>query len=128
MYPCAFYSCKLNYAERNYDTGDGELLAMKVTYMEQCHLLEGAKHPFTVLTDPQNTEYLKTAKRLNPRQARWSLFFSGIVFTVTHRPGSKNVKEDALSWQFEEDPEQKVPETIISPSLILSQIQWDIIT
>lgn len=101
---------------------------MKVAFEEWSHLLEGAEHPFIILTDHRNLEYLKTAKRLNPRQARWSLFFSRFVFTVTYRPGSKNVKADALSRQFEEDPDPKVQETIISPSLILSPIQWDIIT
>ncbi len=48
---------------------------MKAALEEWRHWLEGARHPFTVLTDHRNLEYLKTAKRLNPRQARWSLFF-----------------------------------------------------
>ncbi|KAL0203724.1 hypothetical protein M9458_001742, partial [Cirrhinus mrigala] len=124
----SFYSRKLNSAERNYDVGDRELLAMKAAFEEWRHWLEGAKHPFAVLTDHQNLEYLKTAKRLNPRQARWSLFFSRFDFTVTYWPGSKNAKANALSCQFEENPDPNAPETIIYPSLILSPIQWDIIT
>ncbi len=40
------------------------------------HWLEGAQHPFMVLTDHKNLQYLKEAKRLNPRQARWALFFT----------------------------------------------------
>lgn len=103
LYPCAFYSRKLNAAERNYDVGDRELLAMKAVFEEWRHWLEGANYPFTVLTDHKNLEYLRTAKRLNPRQARWSLFFTRFNFTVTYRPGSKNTKADALSRQFEED-------------------------
>ncbi|KAL0151624.1 hypothetical protein M9458_053025 [Cirrhinus mrigala] len=47
LYPCAFYSSKLNAAERNYDVGDRELLAMKVAFEEWRHWLEGATHPFT---------------------------------------------------------------------------------
>ncbi len=65
LYPCAFFSLKLNSAEQNYDVGNRELLAMKATFEEWRHWLEGAKHPFTVLTDHRNLEYLKSAKRLN---------------------------------------------------------------
>ncbi|KAI3365307.1 hypothetical protein L3Q82_010393, partial [Scortum barcoo] len=41
--------------------------------------------------------YIQTAKRLNSHQARWVLFFSCFDFTLTYRPGSRNVKPDALS-------------------------------
>ncbi len=76
MYPCAFFSRKLTAAERNYDVGNRELLAMKLALEEWRHWLEGATHPFLVLTDHKNLEYLRSAKRLNPRQARWALFFT----------------------------------------------------
>ncbi|KAK3523783.1 hypothetical protein QTP70_010051 [Hemibagrus guttatus] len=72
----AFFSRKLNPAEANYDIGNRELLAVKLALEEWRHWLEGAKHPFTVLTDHKNLEYLRAAKRLNPRQARWALFFT----------------------------------------------------
>lgn len=75
-------------AERNYDVGDPDLLAMKATFEEWRHWLEGATHPFVVFTHHKNLEYLRTAKRLNPRQAHWSLFFSCFHFTVTYLPGS----------------------------------------
>ena len=35
--------------------------------------LEGAEHQFEVWTDQKNLEYFMTAKKLNHRQARWSL-------------------------------------------------------
>ncbi len=92
LFPCAYYSRKLNAAERNYDVGDRELLAMKAAFEEWRHWLEGSKIPFVVLTDHRNLEYIRLAKRLNPRQARWSLFFSRFSFKVTYRPGSKNGK------------------------------------
>ncbi|KAK3545965.1 hypothetical protein QTP70_017186, partial [Hemibagrus guttatus] len=101
LHPCAFHSRKLMAAERNYDVGNRELLAIKAALEEWRHWLEGARHPFQVLTDHRNLEYLRGAKRLNPRQARWALFFTRFVFTVTYRPGSKNGKADALSRQFE---------------------------
>ncbi|MBZ5782411.1 hypothetical protein K8366_25940, partial [Klebsiella aerogenes] len=68
------------------------MLAMKAAMEHWRHWLEGSKFPFTVLTDHRNLEYLRSAKRLNHRQARWALFFTRFQFTVTYRPGSKNVK------------------------------------
>ncbi len=67
LFPCAYYSRKLNAAERNYDVGDRELLAMKAAFEEWRHWLEGSKDPFIVLTDHRNLEYICSAKRLNPR-------------------------------------------------------------
>uniref|UniRef100_A0A8C5P957 Gypsy retrotransposon integrase-like protein 1 n=1 Tax=Leptobrachium leishanense TaxID=445787 RepID=A0A8C5P957_9ANUR len=103
LHPVAFSSKRLSPAESNYDVGDKELLAIKNAFEEWRHLLEGTEHPITVYTDHKNLEYLKTAKRMRPRQARWALFFSRFHFHVTYRPGSKNQKADALSRLFSTD-------------------------
>jgi len=95
LHPCAFFSRKLNPAEVNYDIGNRELLTIKLALEEWRHWLEEAKHPFLVLTDHNNLEYLRAAKRLNPRQARWALFFTRFNFTISYCPGAKNVKADA---------------------------------
>jgi hypothetical protein len=123
MFPCAYYSRKLSSAERNYDVGDRELLAMKAALEEWRHWLEGARLPFTVLTDHRNLEYIRSAKRLNSRQARWSLFFSRFVFKITYRPGSKNGKADALSRQFDNSPVPPTSEPILPSSLIVAPVQ-----
>uniref|UniRef100_A0A3B3BWV7 Gypsy retrotransposon integrase-like protein 1 n=1 Tax=Oryzias melastigma TaxID=30732 RepID=A0A3B3BWV7_ORYME len=128
MYPCAFFSRKLSDPERNYDVGDRELLAMKEAFTEWRHWLEGAAEPFLVLTDHKNLQYIKTAKRLNSRQSRWSLFFSRFDFQVTYRPGSKNGKADALSRLHEVNLESSEPATILPTSLVLAPVQWDIMT
>ncbi|KAK3507866.1 hypothetical protein QTP70_002199 [Hemibagrus guttatus] len=69
LHLCAFFSWKLSPAEVNYDIGNRELLAIKLALEEWKHWLEGAKHPFVVLTDHKKLEYLLAAKGLNPRQA-----------------------------------------------------------
>ncbi|KAI3355614.1 hypothetical protein L3Q82_018436, partial [Scortum barcoo] len=69
IHPCGFLSRKLSPAERNYDVGNQELLAIKVALEELRHWLEGAEQPFIVWTDHKNLQYLRTAKRLNSRQA-----------------------------------------------------------
>ncbi|KAK3556977.1 hypothetical protein QTP70_022326 [Hemibagrus guttatus] len=124
LHPCAFFSQKLNPAEMNYDIGNQELLAVKLALEEWRHWLEGAKHPFTVLTDHKNLEYLRAAKRLNPRQARWALFFTRFKFTISYRPGSKNVKADAPSRLYSPDIANDDPEPILPEKLFTSPISW----
>uniref|UniRef100_A0A7N8YQF8 Gypsy retrotransposon integrase-like protein 1 n=1 Tax=Mastacembelus armatus TaxID=205130 RepID=A0A7N8YQF8_9TELE len=116
VHPCAFFSKKLSPHERNYDVGNKELLAVKLALEEWRHWLEGAKHPFTVLTDHKNLEYLRTAKRLNSRQARWAIFFERFDFKLSFRPGTQNNKADALSRihapaDAEEEPKFILPTT-----------------
>uniref|UniRef100_A0A1A8FIG4 Gypsy retrotransposon integrase-like protein 1 n=1 Tax=Nothobranchius korthausae TaxID=1143690 RepID=A0A1A8FIG4_9TELE len=125
LHPCAFFSRRLTTAERNYDVGDRELLAVKLALEEWRHWLEGAELPVVIWTDHKNLAYLKDAKRLNPRQYRWSLFFSRFNFIISYRPGSKNIKPDALSRQFSPDREQE-PGTIIPPSCVVGSLTWDI--
>ncbi|KAK3532723.1 hypothetical protein QTP86_028088 [Hemibagrus guttatus] len=103
LHPCAFYSRKLMVAEGNYDVGNWELLAIKAVLEEWRHWLEGARHPFQVLTDHRNLEYLRGAKRLNPRQARWALFFTRLRW---HDPGK--------------------PELILPPTTLLALVHWDL--
>ncbi len=83
MHPCAFLSHRLSPAERNFDIGNRELLAVKLALEEWRHWLEGSGVPFTVWTDHKNLEYIKTAKRLNSRQARWALFFSVVLILLS---------------------------------------------
>lgn len=70
LHSCAYLSKKLSTSEGSYDIGDHKLLVVKLALEEWCHWLEGAQLPFQVWADHKNLEYLKTAKRLNARQAR----------------------------------------------------------
>ncbi|KAI2652624.1 Transposon Tf2-9 polyprotein [Labeo rohita] len=124
LHPCAF-SRKLSPVEQDYDVGNRELLAIKLALEKWRYWLEGATHQFTIITDHKNLQYLREAKHLNPRQARWALFLTRFNFKITYRPGSKNVKADALSRQFSINSPTE-PEPIIPPDLIVSPIIWDI--
>ena len=101
VHPCAFFSHRLSAAEQNYDISNHELLAVKMALEEWRHWLEGASVPFQVWTDHKNLEYLQMAKRLTPRLARWALVFERFNFHLAYRPGSKNIKPDALSHRFD---------------------------
>ncbi|KAK3527541.1 hypothetical protein QTP86_026647 [Hemibagrus guttatus] len=98
VHPCAFYSRKLTTAEVNYN----------------------------VLTDHRNLEYLRGAKRLNPRQARWALFFTRFQFTVSYRPGTKNGKAEALSRQSEGAGDPGQPDLILPATALLAPVRWDL--
>ncbi|KAL0160101.1 hypothetical protein M9458_043826, partial [Cirrhinus mrigala] len=126
LHPCAYYSKKLTPAEQNYGIGDRELLAIKQALEEWRHWLEGAKHPFQVITDHKNLQYLRNAKRLNARQARWSMFFTCFHFHITYQPKHKNLKADALSRLHSTDPVDESPEPILPPSVFLAPIIWQL--
>lgn len=122
LHPCAYFSRKLSSAERNYDIGNRELLAIKLALEEWRHWLEGATHPFVVWSDHKNLSYIQSAKRLNSRQARWALFFDRFNFSLTYRPGSKNVKPDALSRVFSPDHLATESEPILPASRFVATI------
>uniref|UniRef100_A0A672F8Z2 Gypsy retrotransposon integrase-like protein 1 n=1 Tax=Salarias fasciatus TaxID=181472 RepID=A0A672F8Z2_SALFA len=126
LHPCAFFSRRLSPAEQNYDIGNRELLAVKLALEEWRHWLEGAEHPFIVWTDHKNLEYIRSAKRLNSRQAQWTLFFGRFRFTLTYRPGSRNVKPDALSRQFSVEEPSDETASILPKTCILASLTWEI--
>ena len=70
----------------------------------------------------KNLAYLKTAKRLNSRQARWALFLGRFQFTLTYRPGSKNTKADALLRQYAAEVATVPPQTILPSSCVVAAL------
>lgn len=61
VHPCAFFSRKLSPAERNFDIGHRELLAVKLALEEWRHWLKGSVTPFIVWTDHKNISYIQTS-------------------------------------------------------------------
>jgi len=96
-HPVAFYSKSLSSVERNYEIHDKEMLAIIYALEEWRHFLEGATHPVEIWTDHKNLEYFMMAKKLNRRQARWSLHLARFDFLLHHRPERTMGKLDALS-------------------------------
>ena len=95
------------------------MLAIVRALEEWRHFLEGAKHQFEIWMDHKNLEYSMTAKRLNQRQARWSLLLARFDFLLHHRPGKTMGKSDALSWRSDHgsgaEDNQKL--TLLTPGL-----------
>jgi hypothetical protein len=96
-HPVAYLSKSLSETERNYEIHDKEALAIMRALEEWRHLLEGAPDKFEIWTDHKNLEYFMSAKRLNRRQAHWSLTLAQFDFVMHHRPGKTMGKSDALS-------------------------------
>lgn len=90
-HPVAFYSRKMSSAERNYDTHDGELLAIVEAFKHWRHYVEGpVVKAVELLTDHANLQGFMTTKALSRRQARWAEWLAAFDFKITHRPGKSN--------------------------------------
>jgi len=83
--------------EWNYEIHDKEMLAIVRALEEWRHFVEGAEHRCEIWTDHKNLQYFMMAKKLNWRQARWSLLLACFDFIMHHRPGKSMGKMDALS-------------------------------
>jgi len=73
------------------------MLAIVRALEEWRHFVEGAEHRCEIWTDHKNLQYLMTAKKLNWRQARWSLLLARFDFIMHHRPSKSMGKTDTLS-------------------------------
>jgi len=96
-HPVAFLSKSLSLVEQNYGIHDKEMLAIVRALEEWRHFVEGAEHRCEIWTDHKNLQYFMTAKKLNRRQARWSLLLAQFDFIMHHCPGKSMGKMDALS-------------------------------
>ena len=91
--PVAYCSKKLSPAERNYSTGEQELLAVIHALTEWRCYLEGGEHPVKVVTDHQPLTYLPTKGHLSRRQTRWCEYLSRFDIQWEHKPGRVNVAD-----------------------------------
>ena len=89
----AYLSKGFTAAERNYTTGEQELLAVVRALASWRCYLEGGAHPVTVVTDHQPLTYMPTKGHLSRRQARWSEFLSRFHLIWEHRPGRTNIAD-----------------------------------
>ena len=93
--PIAYFSSRFSSAERNYTTGEQELLGIIKALKEWRCYLEGC-NGLTLVTDHNPLTFFSKQPTLSRRQARWSEFLSRFQFVVRYRPGATN-PADSLS-------------------------------
>jgi len=128
LHPVAFYSRKLNSAERNNGIHDKELLAIVEAFMEWKHYLYGADKPITVYTDHQNLQLFLTTKKWNQSQIRWAQLLASFNFKIMYRPVSQSSKPDTLSRRLDNRPEEGAEYTeqsILKPEHFLISLLQD---
>lgn len=78
-------------------------------------------------TDHKNLEYIRTAKILNSRQARLSLFVTRFNCTLSYLAGSRNVEPDALSRHYQSGEETSPESSSILPAqCLVAVVSWEI--
>ena len=100
--PLAFYSRKLNSAQKRYTTGEQELLSIVETLKEFKNILWGQN--LTVHTDHKNILYSSLP---SDRIMRWRLLLEEFGAKFMHVKGTDNIVADALSRldaKFDNEP------------------------
>jgi len=119
LQPVAYLSRKLSPAERNYPTGDREMLGIYYALQQWRCYLEGAK--FKVNSDHLNHTWFNKKKDLSRRQAKWSQwiesYYSGTE--ITYKAGKDNLS-DPLSRR----PDlATIVSVVVDDETLLSEIQ-----
>ena len=73
--------------------------------------------------DHKNLEYFMSAKKLNRRQARWSLLMARFDFILHHQPGKTMGKSDTLSRRSDHGTGMKDNQdlTLLTPGLFATR-------
>ncbi len=85
-------------AETQYETHNGELLAIVEAFKTWRHYLEDCKHEVLMLTDHNNLQRFTNTKSLSSRQVRWAQELSRYHFRIDCWYGKANRAADTLSW------------------------------
>ena len=92
--PIAFFSRKLNSAQKNYTTTEKELLSIVETLKEFRNILFG--YPVQVFSDHKNLVHAATISQ-SQRVMRWRLILEEFGPDIKHISGEDNVVADAMS-------------------------------
>ena len=99
-----FLSKSLSPVERDYEIHDKEMLAIVWALEEWRHFLEGVEHQVEILTDHKNLEYFMMAKKLNRRQAWWSLLLARLLnMKKIRRKGCRRLRSNCRETHWDWD-------------------------
>ncbi|UYV84424.1 hypothetical protein LAZ67_X002122 [Cordylochernes scorpioides] len=95
--PIAFFSRKLDAAQRIYSAYDRELLAVYLAIKHFRHLLEGRQFPVYTDHKPLTYVFQQNLDKASPRQCRHLDFIGQFTTDIRHIAGCENVPADFLS-------------------------------
>ncbi|UYV75266.1 hypothetical protein LAZ67_12003176, partial [Cordylochernes scorpioides] len=95
--PIAFFSRKLDTAQRKYSAYDRELLAVYLAIKHFRHLLEGRQFPVYTDHKPLTYAFQQNLDMASPRQCRHLDFIGQFTTDIRHIAGCENVPADFLS-------------------------------
>ncbi|MGI4793839.1 MAG: RNase H-like domain-containing protein, partial [Janthinobacterium lividum] len=95
--PVAYWSQKLNSAERNYSATERELMAIVKATKEWRVYLHGSPHPVLLRSDHKPLIYLNSKPELGMRLSRWMEELCDLTFQMGYVKGKDNAAADALS-------------------------------
>ena len=112
----AYASRALSDSEKNYPAHKLEFLALKWAVCDKFHdYLYGAK--FHVKTDNNPLTYVQTTAHLDATGHRWLAALSSYDFTISYKPGKRNVDADSLS-RLPEDFENDAKEVNLDSPMV----------
>ena len=94
-HPVSYASRSCKHAEKNYESCEGECLAVVWATDHFQEYLFGT--PFTLITDHEPLKWLMQTNKTTGTLARWSLLLQEYDMTVVHKRGSLNTNADGLS-------------------------------
>jgi hypothetical protein len=95
--PVAYFSRKMESAQKRYPVHEQELLAIVLALEEWRCYLHGSVHPVSVLSDHRSLQWISTQPTLSSRQARWVEQLQEYEFNIEYVEGKENRVADALS-------------------------------
>lgn len=115
FHPVSYYSRKTTEAESKLHSFELETLAVWYSMQRFRDFLFGIH--FVAVTDCQAMKLTLEKRDVNPKIARWALYFSQFDFEIVHRPGDRMRHVDALSrvevCLIEEDEGTTLTENVI---------------
>lgn len=127
-HPITFISRTLSSTEQNYATNEKELLAIVWSLQKLRNYLYGVTN-LTIYTDHQPLTFSLSEKNPNTKMKRWMNFIAEYGAEIRYKPGHQNVVADALSRQYDPQPDAIINNTTMhsmksSPMELIKRVPY----